>query len=122
MRAAQDQIIHLGRTGADQRVATFLLAVAQRASIRMTAPIKIEVPFGRLDIADYLGLTVETISREISKLKHDGLISMNGPHTIVLQHLRGLREIAKAESDHEQDGEMARSEGTRRLIRENSCL
>jgi len=58
------------------------------------APVEIEVPFGRLDLADYLGLTVETISREISKLKHDGLISTLGPHRIILRRLRRLREIA----------------------------
>lgn len=102
MKASQDQIIRLGRTAAEERVATFLLNVAQRADACMMAPVEVEVPFGRLDIADYLGLTVETISREISKLKHDGLISMNGPHRIVLQHLRGLREIARTEAGHEQ--------------------
>ena len=98
MRAAQDQIIRLGRTGADERVATFLLDAAQRAGGCMTAPVKIEVPFGRLDIADYLGLTVETISREISKLKHDGLISTDGPHRIVLRRMGRLREIARMDA------------------------
>jgi CRP/FNR family transcriptional regulator, anaerobic regulatory protein len=97
MRAAQDQILRLGRTGADERVATFLLDVAQRAGVCM-APVEIEVPFGRLDIADHLGLTVETISREISKLKHDGLISMHGPHRIVLRRMGRLRKIAKMDA------------------------
>jgi CRP/FNR family transcriptional regulator len=95
MRAAQDQVIRLGRTGADERVATFLLDAARHAGACITAPVEIEVPFGRLDIADYLGLTVETISREISKLKHEGLISTNGPHRITLKRMRRLREIAR---------------------------
>jgi CRP/FNR family transcriptional regulator, anaerobic regulatory protein len=64
----------------------------------MVGPVEIEVPFGRLDIADHLGLTVETISREISKLKHDGLISMDGPHRIVLRRMRRLREIARMDA------------------------
>jgi CRP/FNR family transcriptional regulator, anaerobic regulatory protein len=64
MAAAQDHIIHLNRTGADERVATFLLDIARRTGADMVAPVEIDVPFGRLDIADYLGLTVETISRE----------------------------------------------------------
>ena len=97
MRTAQDQIIRLGRTGADERVATFLLHAAQRAGTCI-APVQIEVPFGRLDIADYLGLTVETISREISKLKHGGLISTDGPHRIVLRRMRRLREIARMDT------------------------
>ena len=82
LMAAQDHIIRLGHTSADERVATFLLNIAQRTGSD-TPPVEIEVPFGRLDIADYLGLTVETVSREISKLKRDGLISMRGPHKIV---------------------------------------
>jgi CRP/FNR family transcriptional regulator, anaerobic regulatory protein len=98
MTAAQDQIIRLGRTGADERVATFLLEVAQRGGTMMRAPVEVDLPFGRLDVADYLGLTVETISREISKLKRDGLISTNGPHRIVLRDVRRLREIARMEA------------------------
>lgn len=108
MKAAQDQIVRLGRTGADERVATFLLDVARRAGACMRSPVEIEVPFGRLDIADYLGLTVETISREISKLKHDGLISTRGPHRIVLQRLEELREIARIEADREQVNKVSR--------------
>ena len=98
MRIAQDQIIRLGRTGAGERVATFLLNAAHRAGACTIAPVQIEVPFGRLDIADYLGLTVETISREISKLKHEGLISTNGPHRIVLRRIGRLREIARMDA------------------------
>jgi CRP/FNR family transcriptional regulator, anaerobic regulatory protein len=95
MAAAQDHIIHLGRTAADERVATFLLNIARRTGANTVAPVEIDVPFGRLDIADYLGLTVETICREISKLKRDGLISTMGPHKIILRRLRGLRDLAR---------------------------
>jgi CRP/FNR family transcriptional regulator len=114
MRAAQDQIIRLGRTGADERVATFLLNVAQWAGACMRTPVEIEVPFSRLDIADYLGLTVETISREISKLKHDGLISTSGPHRIVLRRASRLREIARMDRD---EPDRANEEGPPRLER-----
>lgn len=97
LMAAQDQIVRLGRTSAEERVATFLLSVARRARSGSDAamPIEIDIPFGRLDIADYLGLTVETVSREISKLKRDGLISTRGPHKIVLKRLGGLRHVAR---------------------------
>ena len=56
---------------------------------------RLSSPSRRLDIADYLGLTVETVSREISKLKRAGLISTSGPHNIVLRRLDSLREIAR---------------------------
>jgi CRP/FNR family transcriptional regulator, anaerobic regulatory protein len=105
MAAAQDQIIHLGRTGARERVATFLLNIARRSGAEMVVPVEIDVPFGRLDIADYLGLTVETVCREISKLKRDGLISTSGPHKIILRRLRGLRDIAGIDDADEPSGD-----------------
>jgi Crp-like helix-turn-helix domain len=76
-----------------------LLNIARRTGAEMVASVEIDVPFGRLDIADYLGLTVETVSREISKLKRDGLISTTGPHKIILRHLSGLRDIAGIDLD-----------------------
>jgi CRP/FNR family transcriptional regulator len=50
-------------------------------------------------MADYLGLTIETVSREISKLRRDGLISLNGPHKVVLRRMRSLQEIADVDED-----------------------
>ncbi len=94
-RSAQDHIVRLGRTGADERLAAFLLEMARSPSAASAAaPVEILVPFGRLDIADYLGLTVETISRELSKLRRRGLISTKGPHRIVLDRISELRVIA----------------------------
>jgi CRP/FNR family transcriptional regulator, anaerobic regulatory protein len=104
MTAAQDQITRLGRTAADERVAAFLLDVARRTDADAVTPVEIDVPFGRVDIADYLGLTVETVSREISKLKRDGLISLRGPHKIILRRLGRLRE--RAGMDAEEPGEV----------------
>jgi CRP/FNR family transcriptional regulator, anaerobic regulatory protein len=105
MTVAQDQIIRLGRTAADERVATFLLQIACQTGADAVTPVEIDVPFGRLDIADYLGLTVETVSRELSKLKRDGLISMRSPHRIVLRRLHSLRDIAGMDVDkHREDG------------------
>jgi CRP/FNR family transcriptional regulator, anaerobic regulatory protein len=99
MTAAQDQIMRLGRTAADERVATFLLHIARRTGADAGASVDIDLPFGRLDIADYLGLTVETVSRELSKLKRGGLISMRGPHKIILRRLGRLRAIARTDVD-----------------------
>ena len=114
MMAAQDQIMRLGRTAADERVATFLLHIARRTGADAVAPVDIDLPFGRLDIADYLGLTVETVSRELSKLKRDGLISMRGPHKIILRRLGGLRAIARMDVDEPRE---ARGTGARlRLV------
>jgi CRP/FNR family transcriptional regulator, anaerobic regulatory protein len=113
MVAAQDHIIHLGRTAADERVATFLLNIARRTRAGIVPPVEIDVPFGRLDIADYLGLTVETISREISKLKRDGLISTMGPHKIILRRLRALRDVARMDVDQPSGDAIAQGQTLR---------
>jgi CRP/FNR family transcriptional regulator len=112
MTAAHDQVMRLGRTAAAERVATFLLDIARRTGADAVTPVEIDVPFGRLDIADYLGLTVETVSREISKLKRDGLISLRGPHKIILRRLGRLRDIARMDVD--EPGEVR---GTRAHLR-----
>ena len=114
MTAAQDHVTRLGRTSADERVATFLIDVARRTGADTVTPVEIDVPFGRLDIADYLGLTVETVSREISKLKRDGLISMRGPHKIILRRLSRLREVARMDVD--EPGEVRGTGGRLRLV------
>src|SRR5829696_7289429 len=113
MAAAQDQIIYLGRTTAQERVATFLLNIARRSGAEMVTPVEIDVPFGRLDIADYLGLTVETVSREISKLKRDGLISTTRPHKIILRRLRGLRDVARMDVDEPRGDTIAQGQTLR---------
>ena len=99
MTAAQDQMILLGRKSAEERVVTFLLTIAHRSGADTRTPVEVELPVGRLDMADYLGLTIETVSREISKLKRDGLISLNGPHKVVLRRMRSLQDIAGLDED-----------------------
>ena len=108
MTAAHDQVMRLGRTAADQRVATFLLHTARRTGADAVTPVEIDLPIGRLDIADYLGLTVETVSRELSKLKRDGLISMRGPHKIILRRLGRLRDVARMDVDEPRRSERNR--------------
>ena len=99
MTAAQEQMILLGRKTAEERVVTLLLTIARRSGADTRTPVEIELPVGRMDMADYLGLTIETVSREFSKLKRDGLISLNGPQRVVLRRLGSLQEIAGVDED-----------------------
>jgi CRP/FNR family transcriptional regulator, anaerobic regulatory protein len=71
---SQDQIVLLGRRNAEERVASFLLAFRERLARVATRSVTIPLPMSRQDIADYLGLTIETVSRTISKLAREKLI------------------------------------------------
>jgi CRP/FNR family nitrogen fixation transcriptional regulator len=72
LRRTQDHVIMLGRKGACERVAAFLLDFAKRTS----AAGSIQLPMSRQDIADYLGLTIETVSRTLSQFESEGVIAL----------------------------------------------
>jgi CRP/FNR family nitrogen fixation transcriptional regulator len=85
LQRAQSHMVVLGRKNAQERVASFLLEMASRLS----ASGAVELPMSRQDIADYLGLTIETVSRTLTQLARDGLIAMPEARRIVLRN-RGL--------------------------------
>lgn len=74
---AQEQIVLLGRRTAAERVAAFLLALRQRWAALNGAPsVTVPLPMGRQDIADYLGLTIETVSRMFQKFARARLLAI----------------------------------------------
>ena len=81
---AQEQMLLLGRKTATEKVASFLLAFAERAAQRGEGRDVLFIPMTRHAIADYLGTTTETVSRTLSRFRHDGLISpRNNPIEIL---------------------------------------
>lgn len=74
LMAAQDQMVLLGRKTAAEKVATFLLRLSDRKCGGKGDDRTIDLPMGRSDIADHLGLTTETVSRTLTKLKSSRLI------------------------------------------------
>jgi CRP/FNR family transcriptional regulator len=99
MNAAREQIVVLGRLGAEERVVHFLLSAARKTGADRDHPVAVDLPMSRLDIADYLGLTIETVCRIISKLKRDGLIGLEGRHTIVLTRFARLKGLLDGDDD-----------------------
>jgi CRP/FNR family transcriptional regulator len=93
--AAQDQMLLLGRKTAQERVATFLLSLSRRAAARGDEPDPVRLPMSRADIADYLGLTTETVSRTISGLKRQGTIRLDGSDRVHLADLARLEDLAE---------------------------
>lgn len=88
---AQEQMLALGRKTALERVATFLLQMATR-----TGSIdRLRLPMTRTEIADYLGLTIETVSRTFTRLRRDEVIALEGAHIVHLRDVVALREVAE---------------------------
>lgn len=87
----QNHLTMVGRQTAKERVAAFLLLLSQRLS---TGADRISVPMNRQDIADYLSLTMETVSRTLSLLKTARLIAVPDLHQLELRNIEALRAIA----------------------------
>lgn len=86
---AQEHMLLLGRKNAQERVATFLLEMARR----VTKDEAVELPMSRQDIADYLGLTIETVSRTLSHLEARSTITLPSCRKIVLNDPAALRRL-----------------------------
>ncbi|GBQ64045.1 cAMP-binding transcriptional regulator [Ameyamaea chiangmaiensis NBRC 103196] len=92
---AQNQMLLLGRKTARERVATFLLERLRNAE----EDDVLVLPMTRTDIADYLGLTIETVSRTLSALRKEGLIADAGSHNLRLLDADRLADIAEGDRD-----------------------
>jgi CRP/FNR family transcriptional regulator len=91
---AQEQMLLLGRMTAREKLAHFLMMLSRRAEARGDPQSPIAVPMSRLDMADYLGLTIETVSRTLTAMKKDGLIALPTSALVELTNRDALRRIA----------------------------
>ncbi|HTW53679.1 MAG TPA: helix-turn-helix domain-containing protein [Stellaceae bacterium] len=89
---AQTRLLLLGRMTASERVASFLIELAERCDVRRM----LDVPMSRNDIADYLGLTIETVCRVLSAMKRDGAIAIPHPHRIEICDRDALEAVVDA--------------------------
>ena len=93
--AAQDQMLLLGRKTAREKVASFLLRLSRRAVERGESADPVYLPMSRADIADYLGLTTETVSRTITQLRKNGMIALLSSDRISIAEGTALRDMAE---------------------------
>jgi CRP/FNR family transcriptional regulator len=104
--AAQDWMLLLGRKTAIEKVATFLLMLEKRLKKARcphqhhelypatNRPNCLQLPMTRSDMADYLGLTTETVCRQMTYLKRDGAILLPDNHSYCVADTRRLEELA----------------------------
>jgi CRP/FNR family transcriptional regulator len=97
LAAAQQQFVLLGRKTATERLASFLLLLAERAELSNGVGAgMVRLPMSRSDIADYLGLTKETVSRVISALKRDRIIRLETLDVIQILDRGRLEQSSEA--------------------------
>jgi CRP/FNR family transcriptional regulator len=96
LAAAQQQMVLLGRKSALERLATFFLSLLERAErTGGSASRFVRLPMSRSDIADYLGLTKETVSRVLALLKQQRLLRLEALDVIEILDRDGLTAIAE---------------------------
>lgn len=89
LQRSQDHVLMLGRRSAQERVVGLLLDIAERTH----AGAELDVPMTRQDMADYLGLTIETVSRTLTALQDEGLIALPSVRHLVLKDRRTLERM-----------------------------
>jgi CRP/FNR family transcriptional regulator len=88
------QVMMLGRKRSDERIASFLLDFSDRAVRRGDPAEYLNLPMSRAEIADYLSLTTETVSRAFSVLREERIVKLPKPHEVEICDLAGLLEVA----------------------------
>jgi CRP/FNR family transcriptional regulator, anaerobic regulatory protein len=101
LQEAHDWMLALGRKSATEKVAGFIYFVATRIDpekAHSSTPVLIDLPLDRQDIADFLGLTIETVSRQITKLRKAGVIKLVNNRTIEILDLEKLDHFRELDS------------------------
>jgi len=95
VRDIQNHLVLLGRQTAKERVAAFLLLLIEHDGLESKKTL--EVPMSRQDIADFLGLTIETVCRVLSAMKRQGLIGIPSLHQLTVRNVDALYAIAECD-------------------------
>lgn len=101
--AARDWMLLLGRKTAREKIASFLVILARRAAALTGAAaddgLKLQLPLTREQMADYLGLTIETVSRQITALRKAGVIQLDDARQVTVLDYAALLDLASEDAD-----------------------
>ena len=99
--AAREWMLLLGRKTAREKIASLLAIIARRhadlAAPQNAKQRSFDLPLTRAAMADYLGLTLETVSRQITALRQDGVIVLQGLRHVIVPDIDRLRSEAGAD-------------------------
>ena len=93
--AAQEQMLLLGRKTARERLASFLVMQSHQGPTCQPARSRFALPMTRGDIADYLGLTIETVSRTLTRFRTEGLIDIPAQSELLIRDPEALESLAE---------------------------
>ncbi len=101
LEEARGRMLMLSRRSAEEKLASFLLDMAKRAGntgcrASTGGPLTFDLPLSRTQIADLLGLTIETVSRQLTKLKNAGIIALPDLRSITIRDRAALEARAEA--------------------------
>lgn len=99
LTATQEQLVTVGRRSAEARVAAFLLSLVDASRRRGQPRQVLEMPMTRADIADFLGLTLETVSRSLTAFRKRGWIREPVHHRVELVNSAALASLAEGTGD-----------------------
>ncbi|PJI92085.1 CRP/FNR family transcriptional regulator [Yoonia maricola] len=95
--AMQDHFMMLGRKSSIEKLASFLQVLANRVGEHLGDYNQVTLPMTRADIADFLGLTTETVSRTFTQLRKSGIIAIDHVNTVIILKPIALRSIAEGD-------------------------
>lgn len=101
LEKAQEWIVLLGRMTAEQKVAAFLLSVLRNkrfekdgdSELPAEDDVTLDLPLSRTEMADYLGLTIETVSRHIARLRERGILTVGSGRTVTVHDTGALLDM-----------------------------
>ena len=95
----QDHFMMLGRKSASEKLASFLCVLAERVGTDLGAYRSVTLPMSRSEIADFLGLTTETVSRTFTQLRKSKIIAIDNIHTIIIERPTALLGLSLGDRD-----------------------
>lgn len=95
--AMQDHFMMLGQKSAAEKLASFLCVLADRVGQKVGNYKQVHLPMTRADIADFLGLTTETVSRTFTQLRKNRVIAIENIHTIILLQPETLLDLSQSD-------------------------